>query len=104
MKATHITLIQDLPVEVLFCCVADQVAEPLERLFLFSNFETASASIGHILTRSSASQSGAAPGVRGAAGGAVLERHRHHSSSIHMSALQHGAPRKEAAPATKLLR
>ena len=37
MKATHITLIQDLPVEVLFCCVADQVAELLERLFLFSN-------------------------------------------------------------------
>ena len=47
MKATHIMLIQDLPVEVLFCCVADQVAEPLESLFLFSNFETSLASIGH---------------------------------------------------------
>ena len=37
--------------EVLFCCVADQVAELLEGLFLYSNFETASATIGHFLTR-----------------------------------------------------
>ena len=104
MKTTHIMLIQDLPAEIIFCCVADQVAEPLEGLFLFSNFETASTSTGHFLTRSSASQSGAAPGVRGAAGAAVPERHRHYSSSIRISALQRGEPRKEASPASKLTR
>ena len=90
MKTTHIMLIHDLPAEVLFCCVADTVAELLESLFLYSNFETAPASIGHFLTRSSASQRGTAPAVRGAAGAAVPERHRHYSSSIRISALQRG--------------
>ena len=44
MKTTHVILIENLLAEIILCCVADHVAEPLESLFLYSNFETAPAS------------------------------------------------------------
>ena len=67
MKTTHVMLLQDLSAEFFCCCEADQAAETLGSL-LFDECCDTSAS-----TRSSASQSGPAPGARGAAGPVVPE-------------------------------